>query len=66
VDPRHGKDWLERAIEPLLTAESSLGDRIVRGAMWRSRTNAELFGGPAVCALMDADTTAPALQGSSP
>lgn len=66
VDPRHGKDWLERAIEPLLAVEPSLGDRIVRGAMWRSRTNAELFEGPAVHALMGADATAglaPALHG---
>jgi hypothetical protein len=52
VDPRHGKDWLEQAIEPVVAARPGLGDRIVRGAMWRARANGELFEGPTVAALI--------------
>src|ERR671916_1960484 len=52
VDPRHGKGWLDNAIEPVLDEYPGIGERIVRGAMWRSRTNAELFSGAAVAALM--------------
>jgi len=40
VDPRHGKDWLEKAIEPLVGERPEWGARIVRGAMWRSAVNA--------------------------
>jgi hypothetical protein len=52
VDPRHGKGWLDNAIEPVLGEYPGIGERVVRGAMWRSRTNAELFSGAAVAALM--------------
>jgi hypothetical protein len=52
VDPRHGKGWLDNAIEPVLGEYPGIGERIIRGAMWRSRTNAELFSGAAVAALM--------------
>ncbi|MGH3782757.1 MAG: iron-containing redox enzyme family protein [Pseudonocardiaceae bacterium] len=52
VDPRHGQGWLDNAIAPVLDEYPGIGDRIVRGAMWRSRTNAELFSGAAVAALM--------------
>jgi hypothetical protein len=40
VDPRHGKDWLDKAIVPTVTAHPEWGDRIVRGALWRSAVNA--------------------------
>jgi pyrroloquinoline quinone (PQQ) biosynthesis protein C len=39
VDPRHGKDWLEKAIEPTLAQWPAWGPRIVRGALWRSAVN---------------------------
>ena len=40
VDPRHGKDWLEKAIVPTVEQWPSWGPRIVRGAVWRSAVNA--------------------------
>src|SRR4051812_29664434 len=40
VDPRHGKDWLDKAITPTVTAHPEWGARIVRGALWRSAVNA--------------------------
>ncbi len=43
VDPRHGKDWLERAVGPLSQQIPQWGPRMVRGAWWRARTNAALF-----------------------
>jgi hypothetical protein len=43
---------MDNAIAPVLDEYPGIGERIVRGAMWRSRTNAELFFGPAVAALM--------------
>lgn len=52
VDPRHGKGWMDNAVAPVLDENPGIGERIVRGAMWRSRTNAELFSGAAVVALM--------------
>jgi hypothetical protein len=52
VDPRHGQDWLDNAITPMLDEYPGIGERIVRGAMWRSYTNAELFSGAAVAAVM--------------
>jgi len=39
VDPRHGKDWLEKAIGPTVTDVPEWGERIVRGALWRSVIN---------------------------
>jgi hypothetical protein len=54
VDPRHGKGWLEEAIQPIVADDPATGDRILRGAMWRSRANAELFEGPEILALMGA------------
>jgi hypothetical protein len=39
VDPRHGKDWLEKAIEPTVAELPEWGPRIVRGALWRSAVN---------------------------
>lgn len=43
VDPRHGQDWLDKAIEPTLATHPEWGERIVRGALWRSATNAAFF-----------------------
>lgn len=40
VDPRHGKDWLDNAIEPTVRAHPEWGERVVRGALWRSAVNA--------------------------
>jgi pyrroloquinoline quinone (PQQ) biosynthesis protein C len=40
VDPRHGKDWLDKAIAPTVADRSEWGERIVRGALWRSAVNA--------------------------
>jgi hypothetical protein len=40
VDPRHGQDWLDNAITPLVTELPEWGPRIVRGASWRSTVNA--------------------------
>jgi hypothetical protein len=39
VDPRHGKDWLEKAIVPTIEQHPEWGPRIVRGALWRSAVN---------------------------
>jgi hypothetical protein len=43
VDPRHGKDWLEKAIAPTIERLPEWGPRIVRGALWRSAVNAEFL-----------------------
>jgi Iron-containing redox enzyme len=40
VDPRHGKDWLEKAIVPTVADHPDWGARILRGATWRSAVNA--------------------------
>jgi hypothetical protein len=40
VDPRHGKDWLDKAIAPTMAAHPEWRSRIVRGALWRSAVNA--------------------------
>ncbi len=39
VDPRHGKDWLDKAIVPLVAERPELAGRIIRGALWRSAVN---------------------------
>ena len=43
VDPRHGRDWLDKAIAPLVHAHPEWGPRIVKGAWWRSTINLRLF-----------------------
>ncbi len=43
VDPRHGADWVEKAVIPLVAAHPTWGPRILRGACWRARTNLALF-----------------------
>lgn len=40
VDPRHGKDWLDKAIAPTVAEHPDWGARIVRGAHWRAAVNA--------------------------
>jgi hypothetical protein len=42
-DPRHGKDWLDLAIVPLVDEQPDWGPRIVRGARWRAAVNRALF-----------------------
>jgi hypothetical protein len=43
VDPRHGKDWLEKAVGPTVAARPDWGPRVIRGAWWRSSVNAAFF-----------------------
>jgi Iron-containing redox enzyme len=43
VDPRHGKDWLDKAITPTVAAHPEWSPRIVRGAHWRSVINSEFL-----------------------
>ncbi len=43
VDPRHGRDWVDHAVVPLVEAHPDWGPRIVRGAWWRSQVNARFF-----------------------
>ena len=43
VDPRHGKDWLEKAVAPLAEQHPDWVPRMVRGAWWRSHTNLAFF-----------------------
>lgn len=40
VDPRHGRDWLDNAIDPTVREHPEWGERIVRGALWHSAVNA--------------------------
>ncbi len=43
VDPVHGKDWLDNAIEPLAGERPGWGARMVKGAWWRSTVNLAFF-----------------------
>ena len=43
VDPRHGKDWVEKAVAPLVAERPEWGARIVKGAWWRSTLNLAFF-----------------------
>lgn len=43
VDPRHGRDWLDNAIAPIVEELPQWGPRIVRGAYWRGQINAMFF-----------------------
>ncbi len=45
VDPRHGKDWLEKAVGPTVAEHPGWGPRIVKGAWWRSTINLAFFQG---------------------
>jgi hypothetical protein len=42
ADPRHGKDWVDKVVGSLQD-RGEWGDRIVRGARWRSAVNARFF-----------------------
>ena len=42
VDPRHGKDWLDKAVAPF-EGDARWAAGIVRGARWRSIVNAGFF-----------------------
>ncbi len=42
VDPRHGKDWVDKAVTPL-EHDARWATGIVRGARWRSIVNAGFF-----------------------
>jgi hypothetical protein len=43
VDPRHGKDWVEKAIAPTVAEHPEWGPRIVKGAWWRATANLAFF-----------------------
>jgi hypothetical protein len=43
VDPIHGRDWMDKAIEPLAGEKPAWGPRMVKGAWWRSRINLAFF-----------------------
>ena len=43
VDPRHGRDWVDNAVLPLVAEHPGWGRRIVRGAAWRAWTNLQFF-----------------------
>jgi hypothetical protein len=43
TDPRHGKEWLDGIVAPLVEEHPSWGCRIIRGAAWRAEVNRRLF-----------------------
>ncbi len=43
VDPVHGKDWMDKAIEPLAAERPAWGPRMVKGAWWRAQINLAFF-----------------------
>jgi hypothetical protein len=43
ADPRHGKEWIEHAIVPLVERRPDWGPRILRGAWWRATVNRRFF-----------------------
>ncbi len=43
TDPRHGKEWLDGVVAPLVDEHPSWGPRIVRGAAWRAEVNRRMF-----------------------
>ena len=43
TDPRHGKEWMDGVVAPLVLSHPSWGARIVRGAAWRAEVNRRLF-----------------------
>lgn len=42
TDPRHGKDWLDRVVEPL-SVDPSWARRMADGALWRHTVNDRFF-----------------------
>jgi len=43
ADPRHGKDWIDGAIAPIVQQHPAWGPRILRGAKWRASVNQAFF-----------------------
>jgi hypothetical protein len=43
VDPIHGRDWLEKAVGPLVEERPEWGPRVLKGAWWRSQLNLAFF-----------------------
>ncbi len=43
VDPVHGRDWMDKAVVPLVAERPEWGPRIVKGAWWRSSINVRFF-----------------------
>ena len=43
VDPVHGRDWMDKAVVPLVAERPEWGPRIVKGAWWRSQLNLAFF-----------------------
>jgi hypothetical protein len=43
VDPRHGRDWVDKAVAPTVAEHPEWGPRILKGAWWRSTVNLAFF-----------------------
>ena len=43
VDPRHGQDWVDKAVSPIVEEHPRWGPRIIKGAWWRSTINLAFF-----------------------
>jgi hypothetical protein len=43
TDPKHGKAWLDGAVQPLVERFPDWAPRIIRGARWRAEANDRLF-----------------------
>jgi heme oxygenase-like protein len=43
VDPKHGRDWVDNAVVPLVEEHPDWAQGIVRGACWRSTVNGRFF-----------------------
>lgn len=57
VDPVHGRDWMDKAIEPLAAERPEWGPRMVKGAWWRATLNLQFFAA-AMDALVEQDRAA--------
>ncbi|MDP9406547.1 MAG: iron-containing redox enzyme family protein, partial [Actinomycetota bacterium] len=49
VDPVHGKDWMDKAVVPIVAEKPAWGPRIVKGAWWRSTVNLRFFEAVRAC-----------------
>jgi len=43
ADPRHGKDWIDGALAPVVANHPEWAPRILRGARWRAGVNGRFF-----------------------
>ena len=43
ADPRHGKDWIDGALAPVVVNHPEWAPRILRGARWRAAVNGRFF-----------------------